>query len=197
LIGLALVILLSVIVLIIVRISKSVLFSFHVFLSSIFHYRRRRARSIKYLSSDDDHRQHLNASTSPPDYHHHHHPPTPKKPIQIEHPHLLSSSTTIGTNHHRPNSSTSTITNDTLSDRESLLKQAHRMTAISTNIDNFYEEIKDQQQQANLALGNNSDINPYLEPKSFDDRRKFFEDNKSSSHPIRDHREVFYYECEG
>jgi hypothetical protein len=150
-----------------------------------FYSRRRRARSLKYLNTEDDHRQHLNASASSPDYHH-----PPKKPIQIEHPHLLSSSTIVG---HRPNSSTSIITNDTLSDRESLIKQAHRLTAISTNIDNFYEEIKEQQ-QANLALGNNSEKNPYLEPKSFEDRRKFFEDNKSS-HPIRDHREVFYYEC--
>jgi hypothetical protein len=142
------------------------------------------------LKSDDDHRQHLNASTSSPDHH------LPKKPIQIEHPHLLSSSS-IGTNHHRPNSSTSIITNDSLSDRESLLKQSSRMPATSTNIDNFYEEIKEQQQQQdNLALGNNQDINPYLEPKSFEDRKKFFEDNKSLQ-PIRDHREVFYYECEG
>jgi hypothetical protein len=69
------------------------------------------------------------------------------------------------------------------------------MTALSTNLDNFYEEIKEQQQQQiNLALGNNSDTNPYLEPKSFEDRRKFFEENKPLP-PIRDHREVFYYEC--
>ncbi len=161
---------------------------------NIVHFRRRRAQSLQYLKSDDDHRQHLNASTSPSDRH-------PKKPIQIEHPHLLSSSSAIlpspiGTNHHRPNSSISILTNDGLSDRESLLKQAPRTTAISTNIDNFYEEIKEQQQQANLALGNNHDTNPYLEPKSFEDRKKFFEENKSSQ-PIRDHREVFYYECEG
>ena len=70
------------------------------------------------------------------------------------------------------------------------------MTAQSTDIDNFYEEIKEQQQQQmNLALGNNSDTNPYLEPKSFEDRRKFFDDHKPSP-PIRDHREVFYYEYE-
>jgi hypothetical protein len=70
------------------------------------------------------------------------------------------------------------------------------MIATSTNIDNFYEEIKEQQKQDNLGLGNNQDINPYLEPKLFEDRKKFFEDNKSSQ-PIRDHREVFYYECDG
>jgi len=166
LIGLVLVLLIISTVLIIVRISK-----------------RRRVRSLRYLKSDDDHRQHLNASS--PD----HHPPT--RPIQIEHPHLLSSSSTIG---HRPDSSSSII-NDGLSDRESLIKQAHHTNAISTNIENFYEEIKEQQQQVNLGLGNNRDTNHYLEPKSFEDRRKFFEDNKSSQ-PIRDHREVFYYECE-
>jgi hypothetical protein len=167
--------------------SQSILLLFPFINLQIFYFRRRRARSLKYLKSDDDHRQHLNASS--PDHHH------PKKPIQIEHPHLLSSSSIIGTNHHRPNSSSS-ITNDGLSDRESLLKQANRTAAISTDIDNFYEEIKEQQQQANLALGTNPDMNHYLEPKSFEDRRKFFEDKKSSQ-PIRDHREVFYYECEG
>jgi len=106
------------------------------------------------------------------------------------------SASTIGTNHHRPNSSTSIITNDGLSDRESLLKQPSRAIATSTNIDNFYEEIKEQQQQDNLGLGNNQDINSYLEPKLFDGRKNLFEDNKSSQ-PIRDHREVFYYECDG
>ena len=160
----------------------------------MFPFRRNRTRSIKYLKSDDDHRQHLNATTSsPPNY-----PHSPKKPIQIEHPHLLSSSSPIDPNHHRPHSSTSITTNDTLSDRESLLKQAHRSNARSTNIDNFYEEIKEQQQQqqANLALGNHPDPNPYLEPSSLEARRKLFED-MNSSQPIRDHREVFYYECEG
>ena len=164
--------------------------SSHHFLLSIFPFRRGRARSIKYLKSDDDHRQHLNASTSSPDY-----PHLPKRPIQIEHPHLLSSSSSIGTNHHRPHSSTSITTNDTLSDRESLLKQAHRGNTRSTNVDNFYEEIKDQQQQANLALGNQPDPDVYLEPKSLESRRRLFED-MNSSQPIRDHREVFYYECE-
>ncbi|CAF1449560.1 unnamed protein product [Adineta steineri] len=163
-IGLLLVVCLIGTVLIIVKISK-----------------RRRAESLKYLKSDDDHRQHLNASS--PDYHH-----RPKKTIQIEHPHLLSSSPTIisslpNTNH-RTNISSSSIVNDSTSDRESLLKQSSRINTTSTNNDNFYEEIKDHQQAINLDLGNNH----YLEPKSFEDRRKFFEDTKSSS-PIRDHRE--------
>ena len=148
---------------------KSII-SFDQFKYLIFFLRRRRATNLKYLTNDDDHRQHLNASS---DHHHH-----PSRPIQIEHPHLLSTSPTIipSLNHHRPNSSSSIINNDKLSDRESLLKQSHRTNATSTNIDNFYEEIKEQHQQVNLDLGNDQ----YLEPKS-----------------IRDHREVFYYECEG
>jgi hypothetical protein len=152
-----------------------------------FFLRRRRATTLKYLTKDDDHRQHLNASS---DHHHRH----PSRPIQIEHPHLLSTSPTIipSLNHHRPNSSSSIINNDKLSDRESLLKQSHRTNATSTNIDNFYEEIKEQHQQINLDLGNDQ----YLEPKSFEDRKKFFDQNNFSQ-PIRDHREVFYYECEG
>jgi hypothetical protein len=151
----------------------------------IYYFRRRRAQSLRYLKSNDDHHEHLNASLS--DHHY------PKKPIQIEHPHLLSSSPTIisslpSTNHHRPNSSSSMINNDGLSDRESLLKLPSRNNATSTNIDDFYEEIKEQQQQTNLGLGTNHDINPYLDPKSFEDHK--------SSKPIGDHREVFYYECE-
>lgn len=149
--------------------SESILSSIKI--TSVFYSRRRRAKSIKYLKSDDDHRQHLNESACSSD--HQDHPP--KKPIQIEHPHLLSSSS-INTHHHNR-------TNDGLSDRESLLKQPIRTSAISTNIDNFYEEIKEQQHQANLDSGNNQDINPYLVPKS--------------SQPIRDHREVFYYEYDG
>jgi len=80
------------------------------------------------------------------------------------------------------------INNDGLSDRESLLKLPSRTHATSTNIDDFYEEIKEQQHQTNLGLGTNHDINPYLDPKSFEDTK--------SSKPIGDHREVFYYECE-
>ena len=136
------------------------------------------------MKTEDDHRQHLNASTSSPDYSHY----PPKKPIQIEHPHLLSSSNLTT----RPHSST---TNETLSDRESLLKQAHHGNVLNSTIENFYEEIKEQQ-ATNLALGKtHPDNNLYLEPKSFEDRRKFFDDRKAPQ-PIADHREVFYYECE-
>lgn len=154
-------------------------------------FRRRRAQSLKYLKTDDDHRQHLNASASSSEYPHY----PPKKPIQIEHPHLLSSSP-----HHRPHSTNSLTTNETLSDRESLLKQTHHGNVRNSTSENFYEEIKDQLstyvQQTNLALGKtHPDTNLYLEPKSFEDRRKFF-DEKNSNTPIRDHREVFYYECE-
>ena len=153
--------------------------------------RRRRAQSLKYLKTDDDHRQHLNASTASPEYPH----CSPKKPIQIEHPHLLSS-----TIHHRPHSANSMTTNETLSDRESLLKQTHSGNVRNSTSENFYDEIKDPSstyvQQTNLALGKtHPDTNLYLEPKSFEDRRKFFDENKSTQ-PIRDHREVFYYECE-
>ena len=145
-------------------------------------FRRRRAASMKYLKSDDDHRQHLNASST--DYHH------PQKPIQIEHPHLLSSSTIIPSlpSNHRVN--TLSGIHDGLSDRESLIQQLGHSYATSTNLDDFYEEIKEQHQQPiHLDLG----TNPYLEPKSFDDRRKLFEDHRLSQ-PIRDHNEVFYYE---
>lgn len=155
-----------------------------------FSSRRRRAQSLKYMKTEDDHRQHLNASISSPDYSHY----PPKKTIQIEHPHLLSSSNL--TTHHRPHSASSIPTNETISDRESLLKQAHHGNVRNSTNENFYEEIKEQQiqfQQSNLALGKtHPDTNVYLEPKSFEDRRKFFEDTK----PIADHREVFYYECE-
>ena len=95
------------------------------------------------------------------------------KGIQIEHPHLLPSSM---------------INSENLSDREALLQQG-----ISTSLDNLYEEIKEhhhQQQQRgemNFTLGKHPEINPYLAPKSIDDTH--------SSQPIRDHREVFYYEC--
>jgi hypothetical protein len=193
--GLLLVLLIIAIVVIIVRISKSVL-PLIIFFDKVFFFRRRRAKSLKYLKPEDDQRQHLNASTSSPG-----HRPT-IKPLRIEHPHLLPNSPTIipsstGTNlQHRPTSYSSGINHENLSDRESLLRQVTRPHATSTNIDSFYEEIKEQQQQAPLALGTNHDANHYLEPKSFEERRKFFDDDKSSQ-SIQDHREVFYYECEG
>ncbi|CAF2384609.1 unnamed protein product [Rotaria sp. Silwood2] len=159
-IGIILVFLLIAIVIVIVQISK-----------------RRRAQTLKYLKSDNDHHQHLNASASLHDRH------NPKKIIQIEHPHLLSTSPKII-------SSSSNIINDNPSDRETLLKRPPQINTTSTNIDNFYEEIKDQQQQqVNLTLGNIHDTKQYIEPKSFEERKKFLEDNKSSQ-PIHDHRET-------
>lgn len=93
------------------------------------------------------------------------------KGIQIEHPHLLPAM----------------IHSENLSDREALLQQG-----ISTSLDNLYEEIKEHQQQQqreemNFTLGKHPEMNSYLAPRSIDDTR--------SSQPIRDHREVFYYEC--
>ncbi|CAF1246546.1 unnamed protein product [Rotaria sordida] len=134
-IGIILVLLLIIIVIIIVRISK-----------------RRRTRTLKYLKPDDDHHQHLNEPTSLHDRHH------PKKPIQIEHPHLLSTSP--------KHISSSNINHDNISDRETLLKHPP-----SINI-----------------IRNTHDTNQYIEPKSFEDRKKFFDDNISSK-PIQDHRE--------
>ena len=116
--------------------------------------RHRRDKDLRYLQTDDDHREHLNSSK-----------PSPSKPLQIEHPHLLSS-TTI------PQES-----------RESLLKQATSM-----NRENSYEEIQDEQRMMMIDLENQSELNAYLEPKFIDERRKLVEN------PIRDHHEVFYYE---
>jgi hypothetical protein len=178
------------IVVIILRISKFVSRVAHRFdhcLPSIA--RRRRARSLKYLNSRDDQRQHLNTSGH-----------STSKGIQIEHPHLLSTSTT-GAHpsstfaNQRPHSSM--ISSENLSDREALLQQG-----ISTSLDNLYEEIKEhhhhhQQEQRgemNFTLGNHPETNTYLEPRSIEERRKLFDDTRSSQ-PIRDHREVFYYEC--
>ncbi|CAF4797349.1 unnamed protein product, partial [Rotaria socialis] len=67
-----------------------------------------------------------------------------------------------------------------------------RSHAINSDIDNFYEEIKEQQQQTALALGKNDtkgDIgNPYLEAKSFETNQIVFQGNKPVP-PIRDHHE--------
>jgi hypothetical protein len=163
-------------------------------------FRRRRARCLRYLKSDDDHHQHLNTPTTSHDHHHH------VKALHIEQPYLVSSSPAIlplasGNGHNRPNSAASTTssiiahrTNDGLSDCESLIQSnGQTQSHPNTDLDNFYEEIKEQQQQTALALGTNGNkgdiINPYLEAKSL------FQDSKSSQ-PIRDHHEVFYYEYE-
>lgn len=56
------------------------------------------------------------------------------------------------------------------------------------NLENCYEEIDDDQRMMMDDLENQSELNAYLEPKFIDERRKLVEN------PIRDHREVFYYE---
>ncbi|CAF3713697.1 unnamed protein product [Rotaria sordida] len=169
--------------------------------------KHRQIRARRYLKSEDDHRQRLNTPTISPTHHHHH-----GKDLQIEQPYLTSSSPTIlpsssliVNNHNRPNSASSTTSsiiihqmNDGQSDRESLIKPINqiqsRTNVTNTDIDNFYEEIKEQQQQTALALGkNNNDIkgdilNPYLEAKSFEQKKNLFQGNKSSQ-PIRDHHE--------
>ena len=132
---------------------------------------------------------------------------------QIEQPYLDSSAATIlpppsAPQSHRPHSASSTTSSiimhqmtDGISDRESLIKPlvppAVAPLAQSRphgDIDNFYEEIKEQQQQTALALamnGSKGDLtNPYLEA-----RKSFFQ-GQSTVPPIRDHHEVFYYECE-
>lgn len=93
--------------------------------------------------------------------------------------------------------------NDGLSDRESLIKPTNqiqpRSNVTNADIDNFYEEIKEQQQQTALALGKNDlkgdIIDPYLEAKYFEPNKNIFQ-GRNSSQPIRDHNEVFYYECD-
>lgn len=66
--------------------------------SIFFSFRKRRAKTLRYLQTDDDHREHLNSSKTPP-----------SRPLQIEHPHL------------RP------TTGLPQESRESLLKQATSM----------------------------------------------------------------------
>ena len=119
---------------------------------------------------------------------------------------MLSSS--VHYNQKRPNSASSTTSsivihqlNDGQSDRESLIKPINQIQSRSnTDIDNFYEEIKEQQQQATLAIGKNDSkgdlINPYLEAKFTEEEQIFFQGNNNSTKPIRDHHEVFYYEYE-
>jgi len=89
---------------------------------------------------------------------------------------------------------------DGISDCESLIKPIGQIQSRSDkDIDNFYEEIKEQQQQTALALGIHSNkgdiINPYLEAKCFEQKKPLFQ-GQQSAQPIRNHHEVFYYECE-
>ena len=78
------------------------------------------------------------------------------------------------------------------SDRDFLIKKDsnHR------ELDNLYEEIKEQQQQAALALSKSKGeiFNPYLEAECFEQEKLLLKDH-SSVPAIRDHHEVFYYEC--
>ncbi|CAF5061089.1 unnamed protein product, partial [Rotaria magnacalcarata] len=128
----------------------------------------RRARTLKYMRKEDDHRQHFSAPPANLNDNRH-----PTRGIKIEHPHLLSSPPKM--------ISPSVPVHDNEPDRETLLKHGHQINAASTNTDNFYEEIKEHQQQTNFNLGNYPEL-------------KNFEDNKSSQ-PISDHREVFHNEC--
>jgi len=89
---------------------------------------------------------------------------------------------------------------DGLSDRETLIKSINQIQSRpDKDIDNLYEEIKEQQHQTALALGININkgdiINPYLEAKYFEQKKPFFQ-GQQSAQPIRDHHEVFYYECD-
>ncbi|CAF1245721.1 unnamed protein product [Adineta steineri] len=161
--------------------------------------KRRRERSLKYLKSDDDHRERLSVSKPSSSNNHHHH--------QVEQPYLASSSPAIlpltsSSNHNRPHSASSTTSstivhqiNDGQSDRESLIKPTGQIQSHSNaDIDNFYEEIKEQQQQTALALGLNTSkgdiLNPYLEAKCFEQRKPLFQGNTHPSiQPIRDHHE--------
>jgi len=168
--------------------------------------RRRRARKIRYLKKDDDQRQQLNNPITSSDHHHH-----DQKGLQVEPPYLASSSPTIfpssGNNHNRPHSASSTTSSiimhqmhDGLSDHENLIKSINQIQSRpNKDIDNLYEEIKEQQIQTALALGINANkgdiINPYLEAKCFEQKKPFFQ-GQQSAQPIRDHHEVFYYECD-
>ena len=97
------------------------------------------------------------------------------KSLQVEQPYLASSSPAIlpSSNGNRPHSASSTTSsiimhqsNDGISDRESLIKPIDQLQSRPTaDIDNLYEEIKEQQQQTAIALGLNGNTNPYLESK--------------------------------
>ncbi|CAF1399920.1 unnamed protein product [Adineta ricciae] len=163
--------------------------------------RRRRERSSKYLKSEENHHEHLNSSKTSPASNHHH-----GRNLQTEQPYLISSSPAIlpltsGNVANRPHSASSTTSstiihqpNDGVSDLESLIKP------VNADIDNLYEEIKEQQHQTALALAiqngaKGESSNPYLEAKTFEQKQSTLQDSRSSQ-PIRDHHEVFYYECE-
>lgn len=167
--------------------------------------RRRRKRPIRYLKSEDDHLQQLNLPITSPDHHHH------GKNLQAEPTYLASSSPTIlpsgnNNNNNRPHSASSTTSSiimhqnhDGQSDLESLIKPVNPQSShTNKDIDNFYEEIKEQQHQTALALNGNK----MNEKRSIFfilyQIKCFFEGQASSSAvpPIRDHHEVFYYECE-
>ena len=190
-VGLLLALILLAVILTLVRLSKSVVFPPSSETATTGTFRRRRARALRYLKSNDDH---------------------PHAPVdhQIDQPRLLSSSSpvmlpSVGHGHQRPHSASSTTSsiimhqiNDGVSDRESLIKpSAPAASRPHGDIDNFYEEIKEQQQQTALALsmqGATGDAsNHYLVAK-----KPLFQGKppSSSSQPIRDHHEVFYYECD-
>ena len=162
---------------------------------SYINFRRHRTRVPRYFKSDDDR----------------HH----GKGLQNEKPYLASSSpirlpSSVHHSQNRPNSASSTTSsiiiqqlNDGQSERESLIKPIDQIQSHSniknTDIDNFYEEIKEQQ-QTTLSIAKNDSkgdlINPYLEAKSIEEKKTFFQGNNNLSQPIRDHHEVFYYEYE-
>ena len=122
-------------------------------------FRRRRERSLRYLkNNEDDHRAHLNTPPTVPD----------SRNLQVEQPYLASSSPAIlplshGNRPHSASSTTSSIIlhhgNDAISEKESLIKPIDQLQSRPhTDIDNFYEEIKEQQQQTALALGLNGNF---------------------------------------
>ncbi|CAF0809938.1 unnamed protein product, partial [Didymodactylos carnosus] len=147
-----------------------------IVITAILVSRRRRQRHLKYLRSHDDHNnQHLDSS-SPINNNH-------LGPLRIEHPHLQLPHVP------RPTSTSSASSSSVIihhvadnNDRESLLKPSspinHLTQGDREQADNFYEEIKEQQQQAALALAaihNDTPEQHYLEPKSFEQKKKFFE----------------------
>jgi len=145
--------------------------------------RQRPRRDSQYIKDNDDQRQQLNQ------------------------PYLTTASPALLLpGQQRPQSAYSTTSSivmqqihDDTSDRETLIRSnTEKPTAPSNDIDNFYEEIKEQQQQTALALRMNSNPNLYLEPNDFQDTKPFFQgqQQQQTAQPIRDHHEVFYYECE-
>ncbi|CAF0742594.1 unnamed protein product, partial [Didymodactylos carnosus] len=151
-----------------------------VVIAAILVSKRRRKRHLKYLHSDDDHdhdHQHLNSSSPITNNH--------LRPLHIEHPHLQEPYAPRPTS--TSSASSSVIIHHVIdnTDRESLLKPSpinHFTQSEREQADNFYEEIKEQQQQAALALAaihkdkdGTVGEQHYLEPKSFAQKKKFFE----------------------